>query len=198
MLNSLNVTMSNTAYLGLAVTSHNNTQLSTTTFDRVMIEQPKDIGSPGLAGSTTYNGTQYTVQGSGADIWGTSDQFQFSYTPVSGPTTVIARVNSLTNTNAWAKAGVMIRESLDPGAKNVFRDFAKQRSDFPKSINHWGNVGQCCWQRDSAILGEISAYWQPLYCVCFDGWNQLDVVQQRDDFHVIGYSICRAGCNVAR
>ena len=27
---------------------------------------------------------------------------------------------SQTNTNAWAKAGVMFRETLDPGSRNVF------------------------------------------------------------------------------
>jgi hypothetical protein len=32
----------------------------------------------------------------------------------------VARVNSVQNTHAWAKAGVMIRETLDAGAKHAF------------------------------------------------------------------------------
>ena len=48
----------------------------------------------------------------GADIWGTADQFQFVYKPMTGNGEVIARVASITNANAWSKAGVMIRESL--------------------------------------------------------------------------------------
>jgi hypothetical protein len=82
----------------------------------------QDIGSTGLAGSTTNNGTQTVLQGSGADIWDTADAFQFNYSPVAGDQTIIARVNSQTNSNGWAKAGLMIRESLDANAKNVFVD----------------------------------------------------------------------------
>ncbi|WP_372663714.1 LamG-like jellyroll fold domain-containing protein [Cohnella sp.] len=79
----------------------------------------QDIGSTGLAGSTTNNGTQTVLQGSGADIWDIADAFQFAYSPVTGDQTIIARVSSQTNTNGWAKAGLMIRESLDANAKNV-------------------------------------------------------------------------------
>jgi hypothetical protein len=80
----------------------------------------QDIGSTGLAGSTTINGTQTVLQGSGADIWDTADAFQFNYSPVAGDQTIIARVSSQTNSNGWAKAGLMIRESLDANAMNVF------------------------------------------------------------------------------
>jgi len=59
------------------------------------------------------------VAGSGADIWGGSDQLQYAYQPVSGDATIIARVASIQNTNGWAKAGVMIRETLDANAKNA-------------------------------------------------------------------------------
>ena len=48
----------------------------------------------------------------GADIWDTSDQFHFVYQAVTGDADITARVVSLTNTALWAKAGVMIRESL--------------------------------------------------------------------------------------
>jgi len=59
----------------------------------------------------------YTMTSCGYDIgespWGTYDQFHFAYNEVNSPqTTIIARVESITNTNSWAKAGVMIRDSL--------------------------------------------------------------------------------------
>jgi hypothetical protein len=41
------------------------------------------------------------------------------YKRLNGDGTIIARVDSLTNTNAWAKAGVMIRESLDWGSRHA-------------------------------------------------------------------------------
>jgi hypothetical protein len=56
------------------------------------------------------------MNGSGTDIWGTADQGHFVYKSLTGNGAIIAKVESLDNTNAWAKAGVMIRESLDPGA----------------------------------------------------------------------------------
>ena len=70
-----------------------------------------DVGSVGLPGSATYplNGT-FTVNGSGADIWGTADAFNFVYQKLSGDFQISARVTSEQNTNAGAKAGVMIRK----------------------------------------------------------------------------------------
>ena len=55
----------------------------------------------------------YTMTGSGADIWDIADQFHFAYRNLTGAGSIIARVNSVDNTNGWAKAGVMIRETLD-------------------------------------------------------------------------------------
>ena len=55
----------------------------------------------------------FTMTGSGADITGSSDEFHFAYNTLTGPGTIIARVDSVENTHDWAKAGVMIRETLD-------------------------------------------------------------------------------------
>ena len=71
-----------------------------------------DIGSPAVGGSTTYASGTFTINGAGADIWGTADQFHFAYQPVNGDGEIVTRVASLQNTHTWAKAGVMIRESL--------------------------------------------------------------------------------------
>ena len=70
-----------------------------------------DIGSPAVAGSTTYASGKFTVKAAGADIWGTSDQFRFVYQQITGDAEVIARVDSITKADAWSKAGVMIRAS---------------------------------------------------------------------------------------
>jgi len=55
----------------------------------------------------------YTMTGSGADIWGNSDEFHFAYKELSSPGSIIAKVESVDNTDPWAKAGVMIRDSLN-------------------------------------------------------------------------------------
>jgi len=56
----------------------------------------------------------------GTDIWGTSDQFRFAYKTLSGNGTIIARVDSIVNSHAWAKGGVMIRQSTEPGSSHAF------------------------------------------------------------------------------
>ena len=75
-----------------------------------------DVGGPSPAGSATYSAGTYTVSGGGGDVWGGSDQFHFVYQSLTGDGTLIARVVSQTNTNSWAKAGVMMRNTLDAGS----------------------------------------------------------------------------------
>ena len=79
----------------------------------------QDVGSVTPAGSTTQSNGTWTVSGSGADIWSTADGFQFAWRQVTGDVQVTARVTGLDTTNAWAKAGVMIRESLAPGSRHA-------------------------------------------------------------------------------
>ncbi len=66
----------------------------------------------------------YTMTGSGADIWNVNgieaDEFHFAYKMLTGAGTIVARVDSIDNTNDWAKAGVMIRETLDPDSAHAF------------------------------------------------------------------------------
>ncbi len=62
----------------------------------------------------------FIMSASGVDIWGTADEFRFAYKRLSGNATIVAKVESIDNTNGWAKAGVMIRESLDPGSKFAY------------------------------------------------------------------------------
>jgi phosphatidylserine/phosphatidylglycerophosphate/cardiolipin synthase-like enzyme len=83
-----------------------------------------DVGSTGLAGSASYNAATgtFTVRGAGADVWGTSDSFQYVYQPLNGDGEIVARVTSITNTGANAKAGLMVRESLSSNAAHVILD----------------------------------------------------------------------------
>jgi len=75
-------------------------------------------GSPASVGSFVEDpiGT-YTMTASGADIWNAADEFHFAYKMLTGTGSIIARVESVEQTDNWAKAGVMIRETLDAGSK---------------------------------------------------------------------------------
>ncbi len=78
-----------------------------------------DLGIVGLAGSAAFSGGIYTLKGSGDDIWNGADALHFVQQPASGACEIRARVISLQNTDPWAKAGVMLRESLAAGAINA-------------------------------------------------------------------------------
>jgi len=56
----------------------------------------------------------YTISAEGADISGSSDQFHFAWQELSGAGEIIAKVESVENTNDWAKAGIIIRDTLEP------------------------------------------------------------------------------------
>ena len=130
---------------GLVVTSHDASTLNTSTFDNVAITNGsnpaalprfwanRDVGTTGLPGTAAYEGGVFTVRGAGADIWGTADAFQQVYQRVDSDTDdiseypiqhvqVTARVMSVTDTNMFAKAGIMIRDSEAPNAANVILD----------------------------------------------------------------------------
>ena len=81
--------------------------------------QTADIGSVGIPGSATYLNTTYTLKGSGADIWGTADGFHFLSQSISGDFVITARLASISDTDYWAKAGLMVRETNATNAKNV-------------------------------------------------------------------------------
>jgi len=61
----------------------------------------------------------YTMTARGTDITGQSDEFHFAYKQLSGPGTIIAKVESVRNTNDWAKAGVMIRDTLEASSAHA-------------------------------------------------------------------------------
>jgi regulation of enolase protein 1 (concanavalin A-like superfamily) len=71
-----------------------------------------DIGAVGQVGSASYSSGTFTVNGSGSDIWTAADQFNFAYRSTNGDVTLIAKVVSESGSQSYAKAGVMIRESL--------------------------------------------------------------------------------------
>jgi regulation of enolase protein 1 (concanavalin A-like superfamily) len=124
-IGSETIAMNTEVYMGLAVTSHADGTLCTATFDNVSFAavpspwQSADIGAVAVAGSTTRRNGVFTVDGSGADIWGVADEFRYVYQTATGDCVFVARVSSVENTNNWAKAGVMIRETLDANARHA-------------------------------------------------------------------------------
>ena len=78
-----------------------------------------DIGAGTAAGSFSFDGNTYTITADGNDIWGTADAFRYAHKQVSGDFQMTVRVTSLDPVDVWSKAGVMVRQSLDPGSANA-------------------------------------------------------------------------------
>ena len=79
-----------------------------------------DVGTTGVVGSASATSGTWTLDGSGLDVYGTSDEFRFAYQQVTGDLDIRVRATSLESVDAWSKAGVMIRESLNANARNAF------------------------------------------------------------------------------
>jgi hypothetical protein len=84
-----------------------------------------DVGpnasEPSIIGEASYdpnvgNG-KFTISGGGHDIWDAADGFHFVHQKMTGDFVITAEVVDIQNTDAWAKAGVMVRETLDAGSR---------------------------------------------------------------------------------
>src|SRR5581483_4129734 len=77
----------------------------------------QDIGNPPIASSINSVSNGLNVSASGSDIGGYADQFGLSYQLRTGDFDVAVRVAGLSPSDVWAKAGLMARETLDPGSR---------------------------------------------------------------------------------
>ena len=116
---------------GLAVTSHNQGTGSAVTLDTVAVTPGSfppssincpatwscsDIGAVTPIGGQTTSGATWTLKAGGPDIWGTADAFHFVWQPLAANGSVTTQVTSDAATDPWAKAGVMVRATTDPGS----------------------------------------------------------------------------------
>jgi len=111
-----------TVSVGLAVTSHADGTVAKAQFQGVWTSALPQLTGRAIGaatGSMTFDGTTYTVKGSGTDIWGASDGFFFVEMPIGDFRMMTARVRVVGNTDPWAKAGVMIRENLAADSRHA-------------------------------------------------------------------------------
>jgi len=75
------------------------------------------VGNVGQIGGASESGSSFTVAGVGGGIAGTADAVDYAYQSLVGDGTIVARLN--TTETGTGEAGVMIRESLGAGAREV-------------------------------------------------------------------------------
>ena len=77
-----------------------------------------DIGNPAIKGATTFDATtgEYRITGAGANMWAKDDQFQYVWREINGNFTATATIRFLGQGADHRKAGIVVRQSLDPDA----------------------------------------------------------------------------------
>jgi len=116
-------------------------------------------GNPASTGSFVEGpvGT-YTMTGSGADIWAVdgveADEFHYAFKTLTGTGSIVARVQSVDNTNAWAKAGVMIRETLDPESAHAMMVVTPG-----SGVSFQRRPGRSATSVDNTTAGITAPYW---------------------------------------
>jgi len=83
-----------------------------------IFESSGDVGAPSHKGSVIYNAAtkEYRVTGGGENMWAGRDDFFFVWRKVSGDVVITANVKIVTGGVPHRKAGLMIRQGLEPGA----------------------------------------------------------------------------------
>jgi hypothetical protein len=85
-----------------------------------------DVGNTTPGSAVIEDGT-FTITADGADIWGNADQFHYVYKELRGDAEISARVVEIgEGTSTWAKAGVMIRDTLDDTSKHMMMVMTSQ------------------------------------------------------------------------
>ena len=127
----------------------------------------QDIGGISAPGSAGMAGSSCVVYGNGADIWDNWDAFQYVYQSFSGDGSIVVRVPSLQNTDPWAKAGVMFRETLAPGSRHALMAITsangtafQRRKDLNGASFHTAGsrMSVPCWLKLVRVGNTFSGY----------------------------------------
>jgi len=79
----------------------------------------QDIGKPAIKGDAQIVTDGVDIKAGGEDIWMNADQFHFVYKQIEGDFDFVARLESLERSHLYTKAGLMARENLTSGSRNV-------------------------------------------------------------------------------
>jgi hypothetical protein len=122
-----------------------------------------DIGGASPAGTATYADGKWMVEGAGNDIlWGTQDSCHFTYKALTGNSAIIAKVESVQNTSPVARAGVMMRTSLEPGAPRAWMAIAS-RGDAGQNMQKLAVYGGSNYgTKAMGIASATGSYWVKL------------------------------------
>ncbi|MCP4422091.1 MAG: DUF1349 domain-containing protein, partial [Chloroflexi bacterium] len=126
-----------------------------------------DIGNVGVAGSADETNGTFTIQASGENIWGQSDDFHYVYQPLNGDGEISGLVSAPQSAENWAMSGLMIRESLSADSAHVMvrlqptgLAWTARRSTTGANTGHYnsGFSSDPHWLRLVRVGNTISSY----------------------------------------
>ena len=100
-----------------------------------------DLGQPGVPAWASETTNAFTLSAAGTNVAGVSDQCGLVSTLIASDVQITARLASLASSGPVAQAGLMVRESVSAGARQVFLSLGPAAS----------NVSFCCRSSPSAV-----------------------------------------------
>ena len=79
-----------------------------------------DIGNPAIVGTVKVSENGFDITAGGVDIWGVKDEFNFVYVERNGDFDLVSRIESLSASHLYTKAGLMAREDLKAGCRHIY------------------------------------------------------------------------------
>ena len=156
--------------LGTSLSTSHSTSVSLTVAALSGLPSPwidTDVGAPSPAGSAMFSAGVFSVTGSGADIFGTSDQFNYVFQPTAGNGTIIARVTSQSNTGSSnSKAGIIWKASTAAGSPYILLEtgptgVVKAQYNFNGSVSGATYTFPNLWMKLVRSGNNFSAYLSP-------------------------------------
>ena len=118
-----------------------------------------EIGDASPVGESAYHDGKWILKGGGREIWTHGDDSAyFTYKKIIGDAVIIAKLDSLQAAHPNAKAGVMIRQSLDATSTKAWIAITPSKK-FEFFMSGWTEVrGGSNWEKKSFDIFEDS-YW---------------------------------------
>ncbi len=159
----LNLTVNNIKdYSGNLIAANSSIAVQVVPLANQDIGTAPGVGDPALPGIFWADGQgAYIISAEGSDIWNNADGFNFSYELKTNDFDVVVRQRSITHSSNWAKAGLMARETLDPGSRNwniVNDPLASDGIQAPDGSGFGASVVEC---NSRVSTNGASATWTP-------------------------------------
>jgi hypothetical protein len=125
----------------------------------------------------------YTISASGEDVWDESDELRYAYKMLSGDGSITARVVSVDNTNEWAKAGVMIRETLDAYSSHGFMFITPdgRRAFQNRATTGWESYSAHSEPNSISLPGWVKLERQSIFVTAYYSQDGINWIQQPTD-----------------